>query len=73
MPEPSDPQSVMSYVKKINELAASLVVGNDSIRIQLVEEARSLARALETPRETMCRHCLAQVWILICINLAGYN
>lgn len=59
--QPSDPESVMNHVQKINELADSLVLGDDSTRIQLVEEARSLARALETPRETMCRHCVAQV------------
>jgi two-component sensor histidine kinase len=34
---------------------------DDRVRLELLENARSLVRALETPRETMIKHTWAQV------------
>ncbi|KAI1473357.1 putative O-methyltransferase [Daldinia eschscholtzii] len=58
--KPCDLNSLVTHVRKINELAASVSPVNHGARHELVEAARRLVRALETPRETMIKHCWAQ-------------
>ncbi|KAL2262440.1 hypothetical protein VTK26DRAFT_1343 [Humicola hyalothermophila] len=56
---PNDLKSVPSLVQDINAVADKASAGNETARLELLEKARSLVRALETPRETMIRHCWA--------------
>lgn len=58
---PNDFPAVPGLVKEITSLASSTSAGDDDARLALVEKARSLVRALETPRETMIKHNWAQV------------
>ncbi|KAK4232773.1 hypothetical protein C8A03DRAFT_39595 [Achaetomium macrosporum] len=57
---PNDLKSVPGLVQDINSVAEKAAAGNENARLELVEKARSLVRALETPRETMIKHCWAQ-------------
>jgi hypothetical protein len=57
---PNDLKSVPGLVQDINAAACSAAAGSEQARLALVEKARSLVRALETPRETMIKHCWAQ-------------
>ncbi|CAJ2510507.1 Uu.00g133160.m01.CDS01 [Anthostomella pinea] len=58
--KPCDLSSVGTHAEKISKLASNISEGDDTTRIELVETARKLVRALETPRETMIKHCWAQ-------------
>ncbi len=58
---PNDLKSVPDLVHDINFIAERVSAGDETARLKLVEKARSLVRALETPRETMIMHCWAQV------------
>ncbi len=58
---PNDLKGVPGLIHSINSIAESASAGNENERLMLVEMARSLVRALETPRETMIKHCWAQV------------
>lgn len=53
--------SVAELTQEISSLGAQVSSGDEQARLALVEKARSLVRALETPRETMIKHCWAQV------------
>lgn len=52
---------VPKLVEEISCLTASATSGDEAARLELAEKARSLVRSLETPRETMIKHCWAQV------------
>lgn|SRR5690554_6123961 len=58
---PNDINSVPDLVKSISVLSTADFDGNEQSRLDLVEKARLLVSALETPRETMIKHCWAQV------------
>lgn len=58
---PNNLPAVPEIVKGISALSASATDGDEQSRLDLVEKARQLVRALETPRETMIKHCWAQV------------
>ncbi|ROV89736.1 hypothetical protein VPNG_10189 [Cytospora leucostoma] len=66
---PTDLESVPRLVKDINEGVKSLTTGGHQARHELVIKARSLMLALETPRETMIKHCWAQTGAMAGINL----
>lgn len=53
--------AVPDIVKSISALDTAAVAGDETARLELVEKARKLVRSLETPRETMIKHCWAQV------------
>ena len=53
--------AVPNLAKGISSLSAAAADGNEQARLDLVEKARQLVRSLETPRETMIKHCWAQV------------
>lgn len=58
---PNDVPAVPTLVKQINVGADALASGGDEARHDLLIKARTLVQALETPRETMVKHCWAQV------------
>jgi hypothetical protein len=58
---PCDPQAVPSILKRIVSSGETPSVDDDSVRLALLASARELVQALETPRETMIKHCWAQV------------
>ena len=62
---PCNTESVPGLVKDISSLEKALSNNEPGARIELLEKARSLVRAVETPRETMIKHCWAQVSQLI--------
>lgn len=53
--------AVPELAKGISSLSAAAADGSEQARLDLVEKARQLVRSLETPRETMIKHCWAQV------------
>ncbi|KAF4853492.1 O-methyltransferase mpaG [Colletotrichum siamense] len=55
-----DLPSVNQHVKNIVGLTEVVASGNDTARLKMLANARSLVHALETPRETMIKHCWAQ-------------
>lgn len=57
--------AVPNLAKDISSLSAAAADGNEQARLDLVDKARQLVRSLETPRETMIKHCWAQVGIPI--------
>lgn len=59
---PNDANSVPSILGSIQTLEKNFSISqNDKARQHLLAEARHLVRSLETPRETMIKHCWAQV------------
>jgi len=59
---PCDPGSVPGLLDEISQLRDKCDVSTDrGIRLELLSKARALVQALETPRETMLKHCGAQV------------
>jgi tRNA A37 N6-isopentenylltransferase MiaA len=60
---PNDPNKIPSTIESIQTLGNSFSATDDTVRRQLLAEARQLVQALETPRETMIKHCWAQVSI----------
>ncbi|SPO07028.1 related to O-methyltransferase B [Cephalotrichum gorgonifer] len=52
--------AVPDLAKGISSLSAAAADGDEQARLDLVEKARQLVRSLETPRETMIKHCWAQ-------------
>jgi hypothetical protein len=60
---PNDPNNIPSTIESIQTLGNSFSATDDTVRRQLLAQARQLVQALETPRETMIKHCWAQVSI----------
>ena len=59
---PCDPGSVPGLLDKISQMRDNCDALTDrSVRLELLNKARALVQALETPRETMLKHCGAQV------------
>lgn len=58
---PCDIGVVPSLLDDISALGKNLSSDDRDGRLALLEKARCLVRALETPRETMLKHCGAQV------------
>jgi hypothetical protein len=65
---PNDPNKIPSTIESIQSLGKSYSATDDAVRRQLLAEARQLVQALETPRETMIKHCWAQVSIAFSHN-----
>lgn len=58
---PCDLPSVPGHVKNIHTLVDAVSNGDEAARLAMLASARSLVNALEKPRETMIKHCWAQV------------
>lgn len=64
---PCDDESVPCLLEEIASYGEVFFSNNDRrSRLQLLKAARSLFRALETPRETMTRLCWAEVSPCLC-------
>lgn len=61
---PSAPQEVPSLLNQITSHGDAFLHTDPGARLRLLEDARSLVNALETPRESMIRYCWAQVGLL---------
>jgi hypothetical protein len=57
----NDPNAIPEILKDISSFIDTPVLEKDTDRLALLAKARDLVRALETPRETMIKHCWAQV------------
>ncbi|KAK1633478.1 hydroxyindole O-methyltransferase [Colletotrichum phormii] len=55
-----DLPNVEQHVENIANLTGAVAKGNDTARLSMLQSARLLVHALETPRETMIKHCWAQ-------------
>ncbi|RYP08322.1 hypothetical protein DL764_001968 [Monosporascus ibericus] len=66
---PCDMDNVPTHVEKIKKLAGNISPSDVATRHQLLEAAPSLVRALETPRETMIKHCWAQPAAMTALTL----
>lgn len=58
---PSAPEKLVHLQKEIESHSQAYRKGNADARLKLLETARSLVQAMETPQETMLRYCWAQV------------
>lgn len=58
---PSAPGELPRLVKEIQSGFQDYTGGDTTARLKLLEAARSLVYAMETPQETMLRYCWAQV------------
>lgn len=58
---PSAPGELPLLVKEIQSSSQDYITGDITARLKLLEAARSLVYAMETPQETMLRYCWAQV------------
>ncbi|KAK7973168.1 Winged helix-turn-helix transcription repressor DNA-binding [Apiospora saccharicola] len=71
---PSNLAAVPRLIKELTEGAGGLESGCDETRQSLAIKARTLMQALETPRETMIKHCWAQPAVfsaILCGNECG--
>ncbi|CAI6334214.1 unnamed protein product [Periconia digitata] len=75
--EPCDLAAVPDLVQQITQLGTQVANGDTQARFRLLKATRGLVNALETPRETMIKHCWAQpaaftaIEVGIQINLFG--
>lgn len=59
---PCDPGRVPGLLDEISQMRDNCDVSTDrGARLELLSKARALVQALKTPRETMLKHCSAQV------------
>lgn len=66
----TDPEAVSSLIKELSALGEGFSAdSSEDLRLDLALKARTLWKALETPRETMIRHCWAQVCFCLCLLL----
>lgn len=59
--QPNNAEAVPDLLKQITAGVSALETGGDEARHDLLIKARTLVQSLETPRETMVKHCWAQV------------
>lgn len=59
----TDPAVVLDLIKELSALGENFNPADvdENLRLDLALKARTLWKALETPRETMIRHCWGQV------------
>lgn len=57
----NDAKSVAELSNAVGSLGKDFSVEDEEGRLRLLKQTRSLLQALETPRETMIKHCWAQV------------
>ncbi|KAL2174027.1 S-adenosyl-L-methionine-dependent methyltransferase [Thermothelomyces heterothallicus CBS 202.75] len=69
---PNAPERVPGLIQEIAAAGQALNFDDSAARLQLLEKARDLVRALETPRETMIKHLWAQPACLLALTI-GVN
>lgn len=57
----NDAAAVPGLIKQISALGEGVDISDNVARQELAAKAKALWQSLETPRETMIRHCWAQV------------
>ncbi|OJJ78945.1 uncharacterized protein ASPGLDRAFT_70426 [Aspergillus glaucus CBS 516.65] len=65
---PSAPQEVPGLLDQISSHGDAFLNADPDARLKLLEDARALVNALETPRESMIRYCWAQSTIYAAIE-----
>lgn len=58
---PSSPGELQRLTQEIQSESQAYTSGDTSARLRLLDAARSLVQAIETPQETMLRYCWAEV------------
>lgn len=58
---PNSPEKIPDLLAQIASHGREYLAEGSQARLKLLEAARSLTYALETPREAMIRHCWSQV------------
>ncbi|KAK6212654.1 hypothetical protein LQW54_005075 [Pestalotiopsis sp. IQ-011] len=66
--EPADLGAVLPTLKYLNAGLPSLATDSDDARSDMLQAAWKLVLSLETPRETMIRHCWAQSGVVAALN-----
>lgn len=67
---PNLPGQVPGLLEEIASSGREYLTANTNSRLSLLEAARSLVYALETPREAIIRHCWSDVRPLSCFTFA---
>ncbi|PYH44716.1 o-methyltransferase [Aspergillus saccharolyticus JOP 1030-1] len=68
---PNDPEEVPALLKRISLHGEAYLTENDELeRTRILDSARALVYALETPREAMIRHCWSQSTLYAAIEIA---
>lgn len=68
---PNDPEEVPELLKRIALHGKAYLTENDELeRTKILNSARSLVYALETPREAVIRHCWSQVCVFSILFLS---
>jgi hypothetical protein len=62
---PTAPHQLADLLHEIQSHANAFTNGDSLARLELVDSARALVRAMETPQEAMLRACWAEVRISI--------
>jgi len=73
---PTDAGAVTSLIEELSSLGKGWAADGSSdedIRLNLLAKARALRNALETPRETMIRHCWAQPAAMCALTAGTQN
>ncbi|ETS79410.1 hypothetical protein PFICI_09263 [Pestalotiopsis fici W106-1] len=65
---PADLGAVLPTLKYLNSGLPSLATDSDDARSDMLQAAWKLVMSLETPRETMIRHCWAQSGVVAALN-----
>ncbi|KAJ5161243.1 hypothetical protein N7492_006635 [Penicillium capsulatum] len=65
---PSAPELLPGLLKDIEKYSQAIAKGDADARLKLVDAARSLTQAMETPQETMLRYSWAQPSSFACIE-----
>lgn len=68
---PSSAELIPGLLEEITKGVNHLAAGNEEDRKDVLIKCRALARAIETPRETMVDHCWGQVYALQSYQLNG--
>ncbi|KAK1973862.1 hypothetical protein LZ30DRAFT_814830 [Colletotrichum cereale] len=61
-------KAIPDLLEKITAGVSNLSTGGDEARHELLIKARTMVQALETPRETMVKHCWGQIGALAGLN-----
>ena len=73
---PNMPELVPDLLKKVATHGISFISNDPKARTELLDAARSLVNAVETPREAMIRYCWSQVRLFsrnfACNNLSSH-
>ncbi|KZL71134.1 catechol o-methyltransferase [Colletotrichum incanum] len=66
--QPNDLDAIPVLLKEITAGVGDLSAGGDEARHNLLIKARTMVQALESPRETMIKHCWGQTGVLAGLN-----